>query len=90
MVPNLLEDTIDYWRKLNALQTAYQRDEVSLAEVDAKVKELMSELGESRRSTLRYLWHVARQTWDEQQSMISGATAIGLLAYVWLNLSGLS
>lgn len=90
MVPNLLEDTIDYWRKLNALQAAYQRDEVTLAEVDAKVKELMAELGESRRSTFRYFWHFARQAWNEERSMISGVAAIGLLAYVWLNLSGLS
>lgn len=89
-MPNLLEDTIDYWRKLNALQASYQRDEVTLEEVDAKVKELMAELGESRRSTFRYLWHFARQAWSQERSMISGIAAIGVLTYVWLNLSGLS
>jgi hypothetical protein len=90
MTPNLLEATIDYWRKLNQLEAAYQRDEVSLDEVNVKVKELMAELGESRRSTFRYLWYHLQQGWNEQRSMLSGIAAIVLLTYFWLNLSGLS
>lgn len=48
MNPNLLEATQEYWHKLNELEAAYQRGEVTLEEVDAKVEALMVELGRTR------------------------------------------
>lgn len=83
MEPNLLEATNDYWRKLNALNVAYQRGEVSLEEVDAEVKILMAELGHARRETLAYFFQGLRQTWEGQPELLAGLTLMSVLAYGW-------
>jgi chromosome segregation ATPase len=84
MIPNLLEATNEYWQQLNELEAAYQRGEVTLAEVDARVKELMAELGRSRRASLSYLWSGLRRLWDEQREAIVGIAGLGVLTYGWL------
>ena len=63
MFPNLLEATHDYWRKLNALEAAYQRGDVSLEEVNQRVPELMAELGEERRAAFRFVWAGLKRFW---------------------------
>ncbi len=44
MFPNLFQATFDYWRKLDELEAAYQKGEIPLKEVDARVADLMAEL----------------------------------------------
>lgn len=83
MGPNLLEATNDYWRKLNELEAAYRRGDVSLEEVDAEVKVLMAELGQARRESLSYFLNGLRQTWDAQRELVLGVTLLGSLAYGW-------
>lgn len=87
MEPNLLEATNDYWRKLNALNAAYQRGEVSLEEVDAQVKVLMAELGQARREALVYFFHGLRQTWNGQNDLLAGLALMTVLAYGWWAMS---
>ncbi len=87
MFPNLLEATWDYWRKLNALQAAYQRGEVSLEEVDARVATLMTELGQERRATIRFLLDNVHRIWNEQQQLVLGLGLVGALAYAWIVVS---
>lgn len=82
--PNLVEATNDYWRKLNELEAAYRRGDVSLEEVDAQVKVLMAELGQARRETLSYFFQGLRQTWEQQRELVLGATLLGVLTYGWL------
>ena len=84
MIPDLMEETRIYWRKLDELEAAYQRDEVTLEEVDAQVQDLMEDLGQSRREAFRALWASTQQTLRQQWETIAGVAAIGLLAYVWL------
>jgi hypothetical protein len=84
MVPNLLEATNHYWRQLNQLDAAYRRGEVSLEEVDAKVHELMAELGEERRATLHYLWSGIQQIWTQQKEVVLGAGLLLTSLYIWL------
>jgi hypothetical protein len=84
MIPNLIEATNDYWRKLNELDAAYQRGEVSLEEVDTRVAELMAELGQARHETFRYLWHGLRHLWNQQREAIVGTACLGALTYTWL------
>ncbi len=84
MIPNLLEATNDYWNKLNDLETAYQRGEVSLEEVDYRVKELMAELGQERRRTFSYLFNNLRRTWDEQREVVAGMALLGVVTIGWL------
>lgn len=83
MVPHLLEATNDYWRKLNALEAAYQQGEVSLEEVDTRVKELMAELGRERRAAFSVVWQSLSQVWNQQQDVIVGVAMIGMLTYAW-------
>ncbi|HIK14284.1 MAG TPA: hypothetical protein IGS53_03135 [Leptolyngbyaceae cyanobacterium M33_DOE_097] len=83
MGPNLLEATNDYWRKLNALDVAYRRGEVTLEEVDARVKVLMAELGQARRATFRYFFDKIRRSWHEQQELLLGTALLGVCAYGW-------
>ncbi len=84
MIPNLLEATNDYWRKLNDLEAAYHRGEVSLEEVDHQVKELMAELGQERRRTFSYLFESFRRTWDEQREVVAGMVLVGAVTIGWL------
>lgn len=87
MVPNLFAATNDYWRKLNQLEAAYQRGEVSLEEVDARVKELMAELGQERRAALRFLWDSIGRVWQEQREVVIGLGLVGGLTYAWMVVS---
>jgi hypothetical protein len=84
MIPNLIEATNEYWRKLNELQVAYQRGEVPLEEVDVRVESLMAELGQERRATVRFLLGSVSRIWQEQQELVVGLGVIGVLTYAWI------
>lgn len=84
MIPNLMEATRDYWHQLDELESAYQRGEVSISEVNARVKELMTELSRSRRESLSYFWSGIRRLWDDQREAIVGVAGLGVLTYGWL------
>lgn len=86
-MPNLLEATNDYWRKLNELEAAYQQGEVSLEEVDASVKQLMAELGRERKATFQVLLQSFSQLWDQQRDVFVGVALIGILTYAWATVS---
>ncbi len=83
MLPNLLEATTEYWHKLNELEAAYQRGEVSIEEVDAKVQSLMAELGRERRATLSYVVNGFCHLWNEQRETIVGIAILGIISYAW-------
>ena len=87
MIPNLLAATNEYWRKLNELDAAYQRGEVSLEEVNATVEELMVELGQERRASVRFLVDNVRRIWNEQQELVVGLGIVGALTYAWIAVS---
>jgi histone deacetylase complex regulatory component SIN3 len=87
MVPNLLEATNEYWRKLNELESAYQRGEVSLEEVNARVATLMAELGQERRASVRFLLDNVGRVWQGQREMIVGLGLAGALTYAWMVIS---
>ena len=87
MMPALLGATQDYWRKLNELEAAYQRGEVSLPEVDARVAELMQELGQERRAAIDFVIHSAQHLWRQQQEAIFGVSLLGVLTYAWAVMS---
>ncbi|MBD1823015.1 hypothetical protein H6F51_11040 [Cyanobacteria bacterium FACHB-DQ100] len=84
MIPNLMESTNEYWCRLNELEAAYQRGEVSLEEVDARVKILMAELGQERRATVRFLLGSVSRIWQEQRELVVGLGVIGVLTYAWI------
>ena len=84
MIPNLMEATRDYWHQLDELEAAYQRDEVSIVEVNARVKELMTDLGRSRRESLTAFWIGIRRLWDDQREAIVGVAGLSVLTYGWL------
>ncbi|MGF1478625.1 MAG: hypothetical protein ACFB4I_03955 [Cyanophyceae cyanobacterium] len=83
MFPNLLTATKDYWKKLDELEAAYQRGEVSLEEVDRRVSELMAELGRERRAALSCLTDSLRRLWREQHETITGVAFLAILTYAW-------
>lgn len=87
MLPNLLEATNEYWHKLDELEAAYQRGEVSIEEVDAKVKSLMVELGRERRATLSYVLNGFRRLWNEQRETVVGVAIVGIITYAWVVVS---
>ncbi|MBD2463344.1 hypothetical protein H6G89_20130 [Oscillatoria sp. FACHB-1407] len=87
MIPNLLEATNEYWRKLNELESAYQRGEVSLEEVDVRVATLMAELGQERRATIQFLLGNVNRIWNEQRELVIGLGLIGVLTYTWMVIS---
>lgn len=84
MIPNLLEATNDYWHKLNELEAAYRRGEVSLEEVDARVTTLMAELGQERRATVKFLLDNISRIWHEQREIVVGLGLAGVLTYGWI------
>ncbi|MBD3880433.1 hypothetical protein IFO70_01545 [Phormidium tenue FACHB-886] len=83
MTPDLLEATNDYWHKLNELEAAYQRGDVSLAEVDARVAELMAELGQARRAAFRGVWAGLASSMQAHWEVIMSAALLGSLTYAW-------
>jgi hypothetical protein len=83
MIPNLVQATQEYWRKLNELEAAYQRGDVSLDEVDATVAALMKELGQERRATIRFLLDNVSRLWQEQQQLVVGLGLVGVATYAW-------
>ena len=87
MLPNLLEATNEYWRKLNELEAAYQRGEVPIEEVDARVQSLMVELGRERRAALRYVLNGWGRLWNEQREIIVGMAILGIITYSWVAIS---
>ncbi len=84
MIPDLMEATRDYWRELDELEAAYQRGDASLTEVNAKVKELMTDLSRSRRESFAYLFSGIRRVWNEQRDAIVGVAGLSVLTYGWL------
>lgn len=83
-MPDLIQATRSYWRKLDELEAAYQRGEVSLDEVDARVEMLMAELGEARRETWQFFLAGLGRIWQEQREVIMGLALIGLITYSWV------
>ena len=84
MIPDLMAATRDYWHQLDQLEAAYQRGEVSTAEVNAKVKALMAGLSRSRRESFTALWSGMGRFWEEQRDAIVGVAGLGVLTYGWL------
>lgn len=87
MFPNLVEPTKRYWRQLDELEAAYQKGEVSLEEVDARVPELIAELGQARREAWFYFLGSWNRMWNEQKEAIVGIALLGILTYTWLVVS---
>lgn len=88
MFPDLIGATRAYWRKLDEVEAAYRRDELTLEEVNIRVRDLMAELGQTRQQTLREAWAILQTFMQQQGEALAGVAAIGILAYVWLTLNG--
>lgn len=84
MLPDLIGATRNYWRKLDEVEAAYQRNELTVDEVDVKVKALMVELGQTRRQLLKDSWAIFQTFVSRQGEALAGAAALGVLAYMWL------
>ena len=87
MFPNLLQATKDYWRKLDELEAAYKRGDVSLEEVDAKVAVLIADLKQERREALTFIFNGLTSLWHEQREIVIGLGLIGMLTYTWIVVS---
>ncbi|MBW4539362.1 MAG: hypothetical protein KME43_09460 [Myxacorys chilensis ATA2-1-KO14] len=87
MFPNLLQATNEYWRKLNELEAAYKRGDVSLEEVDATVKVLMADLKQERREALAFVFNGLGSLWYQQREVVIGLGLIGMLTYTWIVVS---
>jgi hypothetical protein len=87
MFPDLQAATRNYWRKLDQLEATYQRGEVSLAEVDVRVAELMAELGQVRRAALSAVWGQLKHQWQTQREAIVGVVLLVGLTYAWFVVS---
>ncbi|MGB3138240.1 MAG: hypothetical protein WBG38_11415 [Nodosilinea sp.] len=88
MLPDLIGATRDYWRKLDDVEAAYRRSELTVDEVNAEVKALMAELGQTRRQLLKDSWAIFQTFVSRQGDALAGAAALGVLAYVWLVANG--
>ncbi|TVQ07311.1 MAG: hypothetical protein EA368_14505 [Leptolyngbya sp. DLM2.Bin27] len=88
MLPDLIGATRDYWRKLDEVEAAYRRHELTTAEVNAQVEALMVELGNTRRQLLRDSWAIFQTFVQQQGDALAGMAALGVLAYVWLVANG--
>ncbi|MEB3828664.1 hypothetical protein [Phormidium sp. CCY1219] len=84
MIPNLLQATQKYWRKLDELEAAYRRGEVSLQEVDDRVEYLMGELGRERRAAFNALFQNWSNLWSDRRETILGIAFLLLLTYAWI------
>lgn len=85
MIPNLVEATWEYWHKLDNLEAAYQRGEVSLEEVNERVNHLMEELGRERRKALSYLWNSWKQWFASNQEIVVSLLVLSSIACVWMS-----
>ncbi|MGF1487245.1 MAG: hypothetical protein ACFBSE_09045 [Prochloraceae cyanobacterium] len=83
-MPNLLESTREYWRKLDELEAAYYNGEVSIEEVDRQVKQLMAELGRERRIVFSAIWNNIGRIIQERQETIIGLFLVLTVTYAWL------
>ncbi|TVP62585.1 MAG: hypothetical protein EA342_19015 [Leptolyngbya sp. LCM1.Bin17] len=83
MLTDLLGATQTYWRKLDDIEAAYRRDELSIDEVDVEVKRLMQELGHTRRRALREFGASVRYFVAQQRDILAGTAVMGLLTYIW-------
>ena len=92
MFPNLIQATKEYWHKLDQLEAAYKKGEISLEEVDIKVAELIAELAEERRAAFTYFRH----SWQHRYRLITqrenliGLAILALVTYVWVLTSVIS
>ena len=84
MPTDLISATRSYWRKLDEVEAAFKRDELSIQEVNAEVKRLMTELGVARRRALRDGWAILQNFVRQQRETIAGTAAIAALAYFWI------
>lgn len=84
MFTDLTEATRDYWKKLDDVEAAYKRDEMTIQEVDAEVQQLMTELGNARRRALKDFWASFQVVVNQQREAIAGTAAIAALAYLWI------
>lgn len=84
MFPDLFESTKDYWQKLDKIESAYHNDELTLEEVDAKVKQLMQELGQKRRESLTYFWQSLRHRMSQSQDILIGLGFLVVVVYGWI------
>ena len=84
MFTDLLSATQDYWHKLDEVEAAYRRDEMTIEEVNAEVKHLMTQLGNTRRQALKDFGASVRYFVQQQREILAGTAVIGLLAYVWI------
>jgi hypothetical protein len=88
MLPDLIGATRDYWRKLDEVEAAYRRNELTATEVNAEVKALMIELDQTRRQLLIDSWAIFQTFANQQGEALAGVAALGVLAYVWLVANG--
>jgi len=84
MMTDLTSATREYWQKLDEVEAAYQRNEISIEEVDAEVQRLMTELGNARRRAFGEAWASLQYFVRQQRDAIAGTAAIALLAYFWI------
>ncbi len=84
MILNLFEATQEYWRKLDELEAAYQKGEISIKEVDKQVASLMKELGRQRQSFISYFLQSWQHWFSQQQQTVVGLAMLGIICYFWL------
>lgn len=87
MIPNLLAATVEYWHQLDELEAAYQSGDISLEEVDARVKTLMAGLGQQRRASLRFLRDSIGHFLRDRQDVVVGLGLMTVLSYAWFVVS---
>ena len=83
MIPNLFAATQEYWHQLDILEKQYQNGDVSIAEVDARVAQLMTELADERRLAFRSIGYALQGWLNLKGDVIFGIFSILLLAYFW-------
>lgn len=87
---NPLKATNNHWQQLNELEAAYERGEVSMEEVDAKVERLITDLNQEHREVLSLIFNGLASVWHEQKDTIIGAGLLGVATYAWLVLHQLA
>jgi hypothetical protein len=76
---NLIEETKDYWRKLEELENAYEKGEVSLEEVDTLVTQLMKDLGQKRQEALQGFFSAIATVLRDQPITVLGLSVVGIV-----------